>query len=352
MSNNDNPLIKQCPSYRTGLYDSEICGGKFIVTQQKYIDRSYYMFDDKWHYIAGTYDPISKKIAIYFDGVRCNSKILSGLVNYSISVADSNLLIGRHKEYYFNGLIDYVRLYNRALNEEEIYQNYQGNITTKGLASWWKFDEGFGNIAHDDVGYNNGIIYGATWVEEDNVTALLFDGINDYVDCGNREDLTFTKGLTIEARVKTVASFGHQIIVAKWDERGNGYLLESYRPWAPKGEFIVFVNHSRENIRIPLVNIYTFDYDYAHSLMYLTNFSRIKVCEFHILPIEESLLIIRFKSITNRCFMMGTGWYQIPMYLTAKDVKRLSKKLFSNNNIIYDNGIVNCLITGKEENRL
>lgn len=41
----------------------------------------------------------------------------------------------------FNGSIDDVRIYNTALTVEEINNNYEGKITTRGLVGEWRFDE-------------------------------------------------------------------------------------------------------------------------------------------------------------------------------------------------------------------
>jgi hypothetical protein len=47
----------------------------------------------------------------------------------------------------------------------------------------WKFDENSGNIAHDTSVHNNdGTIYGASWTTGYSGSALLFDGVSDYVD--------------------------------------------------------------------------------------------------------------------------------------------------------------------------
>ena len=65
---------------------------------------------------------------------------------------------------YLKGTIDEVRIYNRALSEEEIVQLFQGGHVWKGLVLWLRFDEGSGTTAGDSSGYgNHGTIYGATW---------------------------------------------------------------------------------------------------------------------------------------------------------------------------------------------
>jgi len=57
---------------------------------------------------------------------------------------------------------------------------------TRGLVAYWSFDEGTGNIAYDISGNgNNGTIYGAKWTKGKYGSALQFDGVDDYVDCGN-----------------------------------------------------------------------------------------------------------------------------------------------------------------------
>jgi FlaG/FlaF family flagellin (archaellin) len=51
-----------------------------------------------------------------------------------------------------------------------------------GLVAAWNFNEGEGNIVYDSSGNgNNGIVYGAAWVNGIYGKALSFDGIDDYV---------------------------------------------------------------------------------------------------------------------------------------------------------------------------
>jgi len=75
----------------------------------------------------------------------------------------------------------------------------------------WNFDEGIGTTLTDISGYgNNGTLgkgangTGLDWVASDiGGTALQFDGVDDYVDCGNNPDVTSIIGdLTLEAWVK------------------------------------------------------------------------------------------------------------------------------------------------------
>ena len=75
---------------------------------------------------------------------------------------------------------------------------------TKGpgnLVGLWHFDEGVGTTAIDSSGNpNDGILMGGTgWTSGKFGNALSFDGVDDYVDCGNDESLDPGDNITIEA---------------------------------------------------------------------------------------------------------------------------------------------------------
>ena len=64
-----------------------------------------------------------------------------------------------------------------------------------GLVAKWHFDEGSGSVLKDSSGNgNDGVIYGATWVDGKYGSALSFDGVDDYVSVigpvGTFSDLT------------------------------------------------------------------------------------------------------------------------------------------------------------------
>ncbi|MBN1930669.1 MAG: hypothetical protein JW786_03570 [Desulfobacterales bacterium] len=68
-----------------------------------------------------------------------------------------------------------------------------------GMISYWKFDEGGGNIAYDSVGNNHGTIYGAIRTIGKVDGALIFDGIDDGVEISYNFSIP---EVTIEAWVK------------------------------------------------------------------------------------------------------------------------------------------------------
>ena len=77
-----------------------------------------------------------------------------------------------------------------------------GYTQPAGLVGYWNFDQSSDTAAHDSSGNNNhGTIHGTFSTNGKINGALFFDGVDDYVDCGNSETLDPTQGATIEAWV-------------------------------------------------------------------------------------------------------------------------------------------------------
>ena len=81
----------------------------------------------KYHHIVGTVDVQKEKIAIYLDGEK--HKEGRGIHNKADIISNAKWGIGRitidNNEYPFSGTIDEVRIYNRALSENEVKELFQ-----------------------------------------------------------------------------------------------------------------------------------------------------------------------------------------------------------------------------------
>ena len=116
----------------------------------------------QWYHIAIVRN--GNTVKVYVDG----QEDASG--NYTATVYNPSgvpLYIGRSQLSNRNhhGLIDEVRIWNRALTEQEIQSKINQILDPSqeiGLVGYWRFNEGTGDIAYDLSG-NNGTIYGATW---------------------------------------------------------------------------------------------------------------------------------------------------------------------------------------------
>ncbi|MHC4500724.1 MAG: LamG domain-containing protein, partial [Planctomycetota bacterium] len=129
-----------------------------------------------WYHVVGVFDRGSDKGYVYVNGVEEAHGVM---VTDPLS-NDASTKIGcrsNTSDLAFDGSIDEVRIYNRALSPEEIEQLYEESAG--GPLSHWKFDEGTGSIAHDSVGKNHGTIHGATWTTGKVGGALSFDGDGD-----------------------------------------------------------------------------------------------------------------------------------------------------------------------------
>ncbi len=127
--------------------------------------------DGKWHFVSAVYTPdASSRGRIFVDGIEQTGYFWGGSVALPAigATPEYALTIGSAKvQAWFEGVIDDVRIWNRALSQEEIqanmYRHLSGN--EEGLIGYWPFNEGDGNLTNDLSGNNNnGTINGATWV--------------------------------------------------------------------------------------------------------------------------------------------------------------------------------------------
>ncbi len=132
--------------------------------------------------------------------------------------------IGSEGTNYFNGVIDDVRVYNRALGTTEI------GLLANGPTSNWRFDEGTGTTAFDSGTSAitgtlvNGPVYTQGWFDD----ALNFNGTNSYVNLNNTSITSLLKPalpVTVSAWIKTASTSGYQTIFASdnWNTAYYGY---------------------------------------------------------------------------------------------------------------------------------
>jgi len=97
----------------------------------------------------------------------------------------------------------------------------------------WKFDKGDGDTAYDSAGFNHGTIQGTTWTTGKINNALSFDGVNDYVNCGNGANLNPLNTISIAAWIypNALTTEHHQTIVMR-----EGVAYQNYIFWIPTRE--------------------------------------------------------------------------------------------------------------------
>ncbi len=174
---------------------------------------------NNWHHLAATYD--RNKMKIYVDGVlKAETPETRAIVPTS-----GTLFISTPWAQYYNGTIDEVRIYNRALTGEEIQEDMNSAYPISRTIGTWNFNEDSGTVANDTH----------IWVKGKYGAALSFDGIDDYVDAGNGTSLSPTNAITIEAWIKPDSSImndgaPHGIVARgePWWSPFKGYELDVY----------------------------------------------------------------------------------------------------------------------------
>jgi len=180
-----------------------------------------------WQHIVYTFDSIERKIRLYRNGIEMSYDTQT-TAPAAYGFSGKPFWIGDNNNPFvdpFDGIIDEVRIYNRALSPDEIKRLYKIGSTfvvnktrqdtlREGLVGHWSFDgaDMDGNRALDRSGQGNtGALTGGPKRMAGKIgQALDFDGVNDYVnpdDAINTLFNTLAQG-TISAWVKWESGTG------------------------------------------------------------------------------------------------------------------------------------------------
>ena len=184
-----------------GVLSAEYAGGNNCATAAGVITPG------QWYHVVATKTAgaINTTTTIYVNGAAVTCTGSASTPN----VAAGGTAIGSWPSlYFFDGLIDEVRLYNRALSAGEVKELYesaapefrskanvsQDTFMKEGLVGYWPFDGKYMNwgtgIATDvSPSGNNGVVSGMATTTAPAVgvvgQALKFDGVDDYVELGD-----------------------------------------------------------------------------------------------------------------------------------------------------------------------
>ena len=163
-------------------------------------------YDNRFHHVAAVFDR-DDTVTMYWDGVSIGSADIT--TNASINIYDSwPLMIGARYNYgaydaEFDGVIDDVRISNKALTESEVRELAEYSFCARDSARY-DFEDNTDNSGSDGP-HPSGELYGdAAYTDSAKVgaSALAFDGDGDYVKLGDVFDIS-TNDMTLAAWVKT-----------------------------------------------------------------------------------------------------------------------------------------------------
>jgi hypothetical protein len=111
---------------------SQIVGSVYNSTSYKSCTFSNYgnVSLNTWHHIVMTYDSVTGKINTYLNGVLNSTCSHSG----NLAITIEPVYIGLKPNDYFNGTIDEVKIYNRALSADEVKENYNAKASNYQVA--------------------------------------------------------------------------------------------------------------------------------------------------------------------------------------------------------------------------
>ena len=207
---------------------------------------------NKWIHVAFTYSgTVGTPAIFYIDGksvtVSTRTTGDGSLDDDSANVAT----IGGNTpaDRTFNGLIDEVRVYNRALSAGEIQTLYKSGAakfappTDKGLVGYWSMNEGTGTVAGDGSGNENRgtLTGGPTWVDGKRGKALNFDGNDDLVNAGSATSLDQLPAITVSAWIypRNVAAASDDVFSKRTAAGASGWKFGPSSTGAGRLSFVV-----------------------------------------------------------------------------------------------------------------
>jgi hypothetical protein len=201
-----------------------------------------------WYHVTSVYDR-SGTLKLYVNGVLDSSATISQWQNVNIDSSytfkiGAYATSGNEPTFFTNGNITSFTAYNRALNQQEILQNYNatkgrfvnalppvrnGLVLELDAANTASYS-GAGNTWYDLSGNNlNGTLTnGPTYLGIGSTSSLVFDRTNDHILIADNSLLNTFTGMTLEVIVKYTTT-NDQIFAQKVNySTGNGYTLELF----------------------------------------------------------------------------------------------------------------------------
>ena len=185
----------------------------------------------EWHFFSVTVSGSvsSPTISITLDDQTQSSSLaaLSSTPNTSVDI-----YIGGNQSHPttegFVGTIDDIKVYNRALSDDEVQGIYKSSATTintnttsgssleSGLVGYWSFNGAdLTDKVYDRSGQdNNGTVVGGATSSVKTIgkvgQGVLFDGVNDYITAGTSNTLNASSSITLAVWVKSTFNFSSQ----------------------------------------------------------------------------------------------------------------------------------------------
>lgn len=190
----------------------------------------------RWSMAAAVFDPDAKTLSLYVNGKLAGSKPrtdggLGGVDGLPLELGRYNA----SKSQYYTGQLDELRIYRRALGEDELqlaWEQQAGDFPEEhlavipttprravtprdGLMAHYACDAASGETVRDEKGQNPLKLHGVRVAAEGQRGALEFAGDNAYADAGNGDALQIDGPLTISLWVRPDKQTSNGYLVSK-----------------------------------------------------------------------------------------------------------------------------------------
>jgi hypothetical protein len=215
----------------------------------------------QWYHVVGTYS-FSGSLYLYVNGVQVstNSHTVAAISYdsnpFSIAKLDYCCSTGHH----FDGQIDDVRIYNRALSATEVTALYQsGQVTRKsvsnqGLVGYWAMNDGTGTTVGDSSGngYNGFFSGSVSWATGKHGGGVDFAGGN--INSNNSTPFNFgNNSFSVGAWFKLDTTTSYKTIVSK----GGFWANDEFVLYANSGVLYFYVDKGGVKYYTPTISLAT-----------------------------------------------------------------------------------------------
>jgi len=189
-----------------------------------------------WYMATSVYNLANQELSIYVNGTL--DRVVGGISSANASIT-ANLYIGRDDPstftngYFFDGAMDDIRIYNRAITVSEIQQLYALTLApTSGVIALWPLNICTGGIGVDISGNgHHGTAYNMSPGTDrfgNTIGAGSFNGSNSYIDVPDQSALRLgNTDFTLNAWVQLNSynwSFNSAILTKRYTGFNNGWI--------------------------------------------------------------------------------------------------------------------------------
>jgi fibronectin type 3 domain-containing protein len=208
-------IVSKAPSYEIDMYNQNL---RFNCNGTEILAASLVGCLNKWTFITAMWDGATAKI--YINGSLQASVPWSG----TLTPTSANLNLGKYPDFTYpllNGVLGDVRIYNRALTDDEVGILWKEGGYDPTLAAYFPFD---GNAVDISGNNNNGTYYNTSSTSDrfGLSSGFSFNGSDSYIDCGNGSSLNdMGNSITLSAWINPSSLAGGRII-SKVEAGGSG----------------------------------------------------------------------------------------------------------------------------------